>query len=165
MMLKFLLGVAIVALTTFGGYLLAKKYRQRKQFFAQLWEFNERFLSEIAYYRRPIREFVAGYAYQGEFNTLLQEFFSGIDERSPNDRAIFDFPDYTFLTKEEKNAVEDYFLMLGKGDSVSQKGYFTAVKDTLSKLQAQSADACKRYGDLYIKIGFLCGLLILILII
>lgn len=164
-MLKFLLGIAIVAFTSFCGYLLAKKYRQRRLFFSQFREFNERFLSEIAYYRRPIREFAAGYSYRGEFNDLLGDFFDGIDDRSPNARAFTDFPAYGFLKTEEKSIVEDYFLMLGKGDSASQKGYFTAVKDTLNKLQTESETACKRYGDLYVKIGFLCGLLILILIV
>ena len=75
-MLKFLSGIVVIAFTTLCGYLLAKKYRQRKLFFTQLKEFNERFLNEIAYYRRPIGEFIAGYAYQGEFNELLQGFFS-----------------------------------------------------------------------------------------
>ena len=53
-MIKFILGVAIICFTSFCGYVLAKKYRQRKNFFSQMNEFNERFLSEIAYYRRPI---------------------------------------------------------------------------------------------------------------
>ena len=56
-MQKFIVGVAMVAFTTFCGYFLAKKYRQRKLFFMQLVEFNERFLSEISYYRRPIKDF------------------------------------------------------------------------------------------------------------
>lgn len=160
MMLKFLLGVAIVALTSFIGYLLAKKYRQRKDFFLQFYEFNERFLTELAYRRRPIREFVSSYAYRGDFNFLLVEFFSGIEERD-----AFDLPDLTFLSKEEKSFIFDYFSMLGRGDSLSQKGYFSSVKETLSSHVKSSANACKRYGDLYIKLGFLCGLLILILII
>ena len=164
-MLKFLSGIVVIAFTTFCGYLLARKYRQRKLFFTQLKEFNERFLNEIAYYRRPIGEFIAGYAYQGEFNGLLQGFFFNIGAHSPNDRRLFDLFEYTFLTKEEQSVVEDYFLMLGKGDSASQKSYFSSVKETLSKLQTESENACKRYGDLYVKIGFLCGLLILILII
>ena len=164
-MLKFLSGIAIIAFTTFCGYLLARKYRQRKLFFTQLKEFNERFLNEIAYYRRPIGEFIAGYAYQGEFNGLLQGFFSNIGAYSSIDRRLFDLSEYTFLTKEEQSVAEDYFLMLGKGDSASQKSYFSSVKETLSKLQTESENACKRYGDLYVKIGFLCGLLILILII
>ncbi len=160
MMLKFFLGVAIVALTSFIGYLLAKKYRQRKDFFSQFYEFNQRFLSELSYRRRPIREFASSYPYRGEFNEFLQEFFIGIDGGGG-----VDFPDFTFLSKEEKTLVLDYFAMLGRGDSLSQKGYFSSVKETLSTHMTKAAEVSKRYGDLYIKIGFLCGLLILILII
>ena len=77
--------------------------------------------------------------------------------------AFIDESKYSFLKREEKRVVEDYFLMLGKGDSISQKGYFSSVKQSLSALQIDAETACKRYGDLYIKLGFLCGLLILIL--
>lgn len=164
-MAKFFLGIAIVAFTSFCGYLFASKYRKRKLFFKQFKEFNERFLSEIAYYRRPIKEFAAKYTYQGEFKLLLEDFFEGIDGRSAADRAIVDMPAYKFLTAEEKRTIEDYLLMLGKGDSASQKGYFSSVKDTLATLQSESETACKKYGDLYVKLGFLCGLLILILLI
>ena len=164
-MIKFLLGVAIVGFTSYCGYLLAKKYRQKKMFFSQFREFNERFLSEISYARRPIEEFVSKYAYNGEFEVLLNDYFSGIKERSAEERSMTDLPIYSFLSKEEKVFTEDYFLMLGKGDSASQKGYFSSVKDTLNKMQFEAETSCKKYGDLYIKIGFLCGLLILILII
>lgn len=164
-MAKFLLGIVIVAFTSFIGFLLAGKYRKRKQFFKQLWEFNERFLSEISYYRRPIKEFAAKYVYQGEFKLLLEDFFAEIENRSANDRALVDMPVYKFLKNEEKRIVEDYFLMLGKGDSSSQRGYFTSIKDTLTKLQSEADIASKKYGDLYIKLGFLCGLLVLILLI
>ncbi len=162
-MTKFFLGLAIIAFTSYCGYLLAKKYRQRKAFFKQLQEFNERFLSEIAYYRRPLRAFVETYAYQGEFGALLQDYFSRLDERSHDEKVLFETEKYAFLTEEEKRTVEDYFLMLGKGDSASQRGYFSSVKERLKTLWEGAETACKRYGDLYVKLGFLCGLLILIL--
>lgn len=164
-MVKFLLGVAIVAFTTYCGYLLARKYRKRKRFFKQFKEFNERFLSEIAYYRRPVREFAAGYVYNGEFQALLSDYFSAMDERAPAERILSDAEKYHFLKEEEKRVVTDYFLMLGKGDSASQKGYFTAVREKLFSLQEETEKAEKRYGDLYVKLGFLCGLFILILIV
>lgn len=163
MMIKFLLGVATVAFTAFCGYLLAKKYRQRKLFFLQMKEFNERFLNEISYYRRPIAEFISGYAYQGEFQTLLSLFFERIKERSVTEKMFLDGEAFSFLSRDERTFVEDYFQMLGKGDSVSQKGYFSSVKSELSRLQTSTETECKKYGDLYVKIGFLCGLLILIL--
>ena len=154
-----------MAFSSFCGHLLAKKYRQRKNFFLQLREFNERFLMEIAYYRRPIREFIAGYAYQGEFDEYLKAYFTDIDARSVRDRSGVAVPECLFLREDEQKFLDDYFLMLGKGDSVSQKGYFNSVKDKIIKWQVETAEECKRYGDLYIKIGFLCGLLVLILII
>jgi len=162
-MVKFLLGVAMVAFTAFCGYLLAKKYRQRKLFFLQLKEFNERFLNEISYYRRPIAEFVSGYSYQGEFQSLLTLFFEKIKERSVAEKVFLNDEEFSFLSRDEKRLVEDYFQMLGKGDSSSQKGYFSSVKDSLTKLQTTTETECQKYGDLYVKIGFLCGLLILIL--
>ncbi len=164
-MIKFFLGIAIVAFTSYCGRLLSKKYRQRKEFFKQLKEFNERFLSEISYYRRPLQEFVSSRAYQGEFQLLLEDYFSGISERAPKENIITDDGAYSFLSKEEKGTVEDYFSMLGRGDSISQKGYFSSIKERLSALQEEAEKTAKRYGDLYVKLGFLCGLLILILIV
>ena len=163
MMQKFIVGIALVAFTSFCGYYLAKKYRQRKLFFKQLLEFNERFLSEIAYYRRPIKDFTEKYTYKGEFDELLQDFFTSLQAGENVQMHLLNGGKYAFLTTEEKRVVEDYFLMLGRGDSQSQKGYFSSVKTSLSKLQSDAETQCKRYGDLYIKLGFLCGLLILIL--
>ena len=162
-MAKFLLGIAIVAFTSFLGYLLAKKYRKRKDFFVQFTLFNERFLSEISYRRRPLSEFFRKYAYKGEFLTVLQNFFDRI--KSERQEPLTESGDFDFLTNEQKSVTEDYFLMLGRGDSSSQKAYFSAQKETLINLEKQAKTDCKRYGDLFVKIGFLCGLLILILII
>ena len=164
-MIKFILGITIIAFATFCGYLLTRKYRQRKEFFLQFKEFNERFLTEISYTRRPISEFVALYSYKGEFEMLLQIFFDTISKKNLKEEKLTDNALFCFLTQEEKSLTEDYFLMIGKGDSISQKGYFSSAKEKLIKLQNDSESACKRYGDLYIKIGFLCGLFILILII
>lgn len=163
-MAKFFLGIAIVAFTSFCGFLLARKYRQRKQFFTQLRDFNERFLTEINYYRRPLKEFASKYVYKGEFRLLLQEYFRGIDE-SFRALRVLESSDFSFLKKDEKSFVADYLQSLGKADSSSQKAYFSSVKDTLGKLYTEATENCKKYGDLYIKLGFLCGLLILILII
>ena len=164
-MAKFILGVFIVAFTTFCGYLLAGKYRKRKLFFRQFYEFNQRFLSEMEYYRRPIEEFASRYAYKGEFHQLLEDFFQSLEARSYFDRALVNKSEFSFIKAEEKSMIEDYFIMLGRGDSGSQKGYFSAMKDKLNTMHANAVNASKKYGDLYIKIGFLCGLLLLILIV
>ena len=162
MMTKFLFGVALVAFGSFCGYFLAKKYRQRKSFFAQLHLFNERFISEVSYYRRPIREFANSYAFQGEFRSLLMSFLQNIEQNGGG--LEIDWKEYSFLRKDEQSAVQDYFLMLGRGDSSSQKAYFSSVSGAVSKWDSDASIAAKKYGDLYIKLGFLCGLFVLILI-
>jgi stage III sporulation protein AB len=164
-MVKFFLGVAIVAFTSFCGYLLSKKYRRRKLFFQQFRLFNERFLSEISYYRRPLREFFSAYVYQGDFERLLKDFSLALVGKKELSKVFHCEETLEFLTKEEVVKVEAYFRMLGKGDSASQKSYFSAMKEELNTLQNQAETAANRYGDLYIKIGFLCGLFILILIV
>ena len=162
-MVKFLLGIAIVAFTSFCGYLLAKKYRQKKKFFSQFVLFNERFLSELAYFRRPIREFIFAYSYQGEFFQFLEESFS--QNALVSFQSVLNTNAYTFLSAEDKALVDNYFSMLGKADSMAQKAYFSSVKDVLKKAEADAISESKKYGDLYVKMGFLLGLLILILII
>ena len=76
-----------------------------------------------------------------------------------------DGTEYSFLKREEQSAVQDYFMMLGRGDSASQKAYFSSMNDTLTKWHSESVSVSKKYGDLYVKLGFLCGLFLLILII
>ncbi len=165
MIIKFFLGLAIIGFTSFCGYFLAKKYRQRKLFFSQFREFNERFIGEITYYRRPLTLFFSQYTYKGEFAFFLQDFVSVIERGRSGIEEILSLSDYVFLLKTEKAFIIDYFLMLGKGDSNSQKGYFSSVKAEIEKMQALSASDCKKYGDLFIKLGFLFGLLVLILIV
>lgn len=164
-MIKFFVGIAVVAFTSFCGYFIAGKYRKRGLFFAQFQEFNERFLSEIAYYRRPIRQFFGKYTYKGEFSILLTEFLFCIENDEIFGKKTLENEVFRFLKKEEKDMVCDYFLMLGKGDSAAQKGYFSTVKERLMQLRNEAQKEEKRYVDLYIKLGFLFGLFILILIV
>lgn len=163
---KLVLGIIIVIFCSLCGFLLAKKYRKRKLFFAQLYQFNERFLNEISYYRRPLNKFVSPELYKGEFALALHLYFENIK----NGENVFpldlrDNHNFSFLTEEEKNAIADYFHVLGKGDSASQKSHFSSRKESLQKWQAEADTVAKKYGDLYIKLGFLFGLFLLILLI
>lgn len=164
-MIKIILGISIVAFTSFCGYILSGKYRRRKEFFRQFNEFNERFLSEISYYRRPLADFITQFSYKGEFNELLHLFYERISMEEEEELNLTENSCFYFLLKEEKSFVDNYFLMIGRGDSVSQKGYFSSVKEKMISMRSDAENQSKKYADLYVKIGFLCGLLILILII
>lgn len=162
---KALLGIIIITFGGFCGYLFTKKYRRRKLFFMQFYTFNERFLNEISYYRRPLSQFLTQYSYKGEYATLLETYFENINEPEKFQRILFEKDALDFLKQEEKNFVFDYFTALGKGDSHSQKNCYNAQKERLILLRNEAENTCRKYGDLYIKLGILCGLLLLILMI
>ena len=164
-MLKIVFGIAIVIFSTACGYYLAKKYRQRRHFLRQLREFNEQFINEISYYRRPIKDFLSIHPFEGEFQGFLQEYARVLNETNQEAQGILNLSNYTFLRENEKVDIIDYFMMLGKGDSHSQKSYFFSMRERLAKREQEAVDEGNRYENLYIKLGFLCGLFILILII
>lgn len=153
-MLKVLLAVLIVAFCTYLGYFLSEKYRRRKSYMAQLSAFNERFINELSYARRPLKEFFEGYEYKGDFKKSLADYSSSAPVGG-----------LAFLTRDEKNYVCGYFAMLGKGDAYAQSGYFAAQKDALAAYKAESEADAKKYGELYMKMGFLAGLAAVVAII
>ena len=163
-MLKFIVGIAIVAFSSFCGYMLAGKYRKKKEFFVQFALFNERFIAELSYYKRPIKEFSSQYNYKGEFEILLQEFLNTL---SSHDYLFNEWTlssQFFFLNEDEKRILSEYFITLGRSDTQSQKNYFFTAKDRLNSMRDEAEKTCTRYADLYVKLGFLCGLFILILI-
>ena len=157
--------MAIVAISTTFGYILSKKYRQRRRFLGQLRAFNEQFINEITYYRRPIKDFLSSHVFEGEFQALLQSYVGSLDKYTENEGQALDLSSYTFLYENEKSDIFDYFMTLGKGDSDSQKRYFLSMGDRLNKYESAAISQSKKYENLYTELGFLCGLFILILII
>ena len=164
MIYKFILGVLLVALGSFLGYLFGRRYRKRKQFFAQFCKFNDCFLAEITYARRPLSQFLTSGSYCGEFALLIDDYMQNVEQASSFAELIQKDSEYSFLKSEDKGWIVDYFYMLGRGDSHSQKTYFQSQKERIESSRAAAEKEDKRYADLYIKLGFLCGLFILILI-
>jgi stage III sporulation protein AB len=162
-MIKFIVGIAIVIFCSCCGYKLAGKYRRKKEFYRQLSTFNERFLDELSYHRRPIIEFINAHSYKGEFQVLIYTFLDYLMDKEKE--AFLTDGQYPFLKAEEKGEIKEYFLMLGRGSVDTQKNYFSSAKTRLENMRTEAENTCNRYVDLYVKIGFLCGLFILILII
>ena len=136
MWLKFLLAIVIVAVAT-------------------AYAFNERYLNELNYARKPLGSFLKEYEYGGDFDKSLKTL---IESRSAK-------VNFAYLTQEEQAACADYFAMLGKGDSYSQKSFFSAKKAGLEEKRAASEGEAKSRCALYIKLGVLAGLAAVILIV
>lgn len=152
MWIKFALCGLVVAFCVLIGYVAGEKYRTRKKFFTALADFNGRYLAELAYSRKPLAEFLASCNYKGEFRKVAE----AVSRREP-------LPKLPFLTKDETETLDAYVSMLGRGDSYSQSGFFSAQKEALEKSRAQAEREAKTRGELYLKLGFLAGLALIIL--
>ena len=145
MWLKILICIAVIAFFTGLGYLISGKYRARKKFYTQFCAFNERYLNELTFTRKPLSSFLKEFEYTGDFGKTIE----AAEKREGEIK-------YSYLSKEEKK--------LGKGDSASQKNFFAAQKAKLEEKRTDSEKQAKARSELYLKLGLLLGLAIVILI-
>ena len=155
MWIKIVICIALIAFSTSIGYLLSGKYRARRKLYDQFSLFNERYLNELNYARKPLPDFLKQYEYTGDFAKTIKQC---VEKRDCNVKL-------SFLTVEERSACGNYFSMLGKGDALSQRSFFGAQTGALEEKRADSEKKAKSRGGLYLKLGLLAGLAIVILII
>lgn len=153
--IKILLCVAIVAFCTVLGHFAASKYRARKNLYSQWYHFNEQYLNELTYARKPLYVFLKEHQYSGDFQKIIDAFVA----RKTGTVTM------TFLTKTEQAELNDYFSMLGNGDALAQSGYFGARRAALSEKKSVSEREAGTKGELYVKLGLLAGLAFVILIV
>ena len=94
--IKVALACLAIAFSVGIGYLAANKYRCRRDFFSQLSDFNERYINELEYARKPLPVFLKETSATGDFKKMLEEFSSS---RAPQLK-------FSYLTKEEKRSVQ-----------------------------------------------------------
>ena len=161
MIVKIVLCVTLLIFTSGIGYVFALKYRKRKQFFSQFYDFNERFLRELEYSRRPLTDFIQNCLYKGEFSDLLSIFLMNSDIEMPLQDY---FSSITFLKLDEEKTISQFFNELGKGDCESQKKVFGNYLKDLGHKKTETNSDYKKYAELYVKLGVLVGISIIILI-
>lgn len=154
MWLKFILSGLIIAFCVVLGWLAAEKYRIRKKFFSQLAALNAQYISELTYSRKPLDVFLEKQNCTPDFAKLLQ---------SVKRHESVSFKGF-HLTGEETADYTEYFSMLGRGDTASQRGFFSAKSAILAEKKLATEKEAKARGELYIKLGLLAGLAFVILI-
>ena len=140
-MIKILILFAVAALTTLLGVLLSADKKKKMLIFKELYEFNEQLLINLKYSRRPIDKIACNFKY-------IPALIGG----------------KPLLDGKEGEIISDYFLSLGQSDYLSQIDYLNGRKVTLLKMKDESEANYKKYSSLYIKIFFLLGVMIAILL-
>lgn len=130
-----------MGLTTSIGVFLSTNKKKRMQVFGELYEFNDQLLLNLKFSRQPLNKIAEKYKF-------MPAILRGEQVLEGDDGGI----------------ISDYVTNLGKTDALSQIDYLNGRKAALEKCKNESAQEYKKYSSLYIKIFFMVGVLIAVLI-
>lgn len=152
--MKIFIGILFIALSTFAGYLFTVKYRERLDFYRDFSEFNKRFKSAVSFSSSSVKEVLENTS-SGCFSFMLSEYKFGAKEKTekPN-----------FLTADEYSAFLSYIGELGTSDKSTQITFLEDFQGEVSEKLSAAEEKYKKIKPLYIKLGFLTGLMLFVLI-
>ena len=140
-MIKILILIAIIVLTTFAGVLLSAEKKKRAAVYSELYEYNELLLLNLKFGREDMKSLCGGFKYMGEV-------LAG--------KPVLKGADGKFL--------KNYASNLGSTDASSQIDYLNERKAYIKKHKDESFADYKKYSSLYVKIFLMLGVLIAVLL-
>ncbi len=155
--MRILLGVLTVIICVLIAYKLSLKYTERRKFFVSLNDFNEKMKNEVSYGKKTVIGIIVEMNKNDDtFYKYVSSYFKGGIEYSLNKKVY---------SIEEVEFMGTYVNQIGVTDSQTQLKYLQSVGQSISTRAAVAIENEKKYKPLYIKLGFLLGLLVLVVII
>ena len=130
----------MVLITLIGVFLSANK-KKKMQIFAELYEFNEQLILTLKFTRASMEKIAQPFKY-------VPDIISGKE----------------LLSGDDGQFLKDYIQNLGKTDALSQVDYLNERKLLLKKYKDDSFTDYKKYSSLYLKIFFLIGVMVAVLL-
>ncbi len=156
--MKYIIGIFIVILTTYGGYVYSLKYSDKKRFFISFLDFNEKLYSEISFSQSTLIQIIDEYRDEKEdFYLYLLKYFK---ENNLNIQNIH----LKYLSKIEVQNFNNYLKTIGSGDKNSQLQFLNSMQKSLNDKVKKITEEEEKYKNLSIKMGFFVGLMIFIIL-
>ncbi|MDY2841984.1 MAG: stage III sporulation protein AB [Candidatus Borkfalkiaceae bacterium] len=152
--MKYVLGAVLLSLSTFCGYVLSFRYRERLNFYSDFYSFNERLKTAVSFTLQTLGSLVKDDG-KSDFPTLLRGFIN-------DGKRIKDKP--SALSPEERDFFWDYAESIGKSDRFSQLDYLNGSEKTIAEKLKKSESEYKKYKPVCVKLGFLFGLILFVLV-
>ena len=150
------IGCVFLIICTWFGYNFSLKYKNKRIFYENFAEFNQRFINAVSFSHETILELM-----EKEKGDDL--FYSSLKDKFVNKKSKVRKIEY--LCDTEYDFFCSYLNMIGNVDKETQLEYLNSVTD---KVQAELSNSIldeKKYKTLYIKVGFLVGLMLFVVVI
>lgn len=152
-MLNVVIGSIIVAFSTYLGYAVSKKYYYKRKFYQSFYNFNLIMKSEISFGRNTVKTIIDKNDDGGEFYKKIKQYV---------DNEKYEKLDY--CAESENDFILNYYKTIGEGDAASQTKFVDGADSRLKKFLEEACQNEKKYRTLYLKLGFMVGLIIMIII-
>lgn len=160
--MKIVLATVILFISIYVGYQLSNTYKRRFFFIKELNKFNDSNFINLL----------------GQKNKMIQLIDSKIDSCS-NKKFISCLMDYKLslinkvkfklnnndFTNEEKEVIENYFNSIGKNEYRAEKQNLESFSKHFSEFEKDLKDKFVKYSGIFLKLSFLFGCVVVILII
>lgn len=156
--MKLLILAFIPLLTAFIGYIMSMKFSLSRDFWERFEFWHKKIKSEITFSQRSLLEIFKDDENKGKSDLFLSVAHDYVINGKTDVKL-------NFLCKEEREFLDKYFVNLGTMDRDSQLNYLNSLEVELEKYVSGSDKKDKKYRPLYVKMGFLIGLVIFILVI
>lgn len=157
-MIKFILVLVIIICFTYIGYSLSNYYKKRVVFFTECVNFCNSISLKINFSKSLLKELVDKQIEicKSDLKNILKEFLTSY--------SLQNIKTY-YLSDDEKATVINFINDLGKFDCENQLNQIEKCKKEFDCLLESSTKEKSKYAGLYLKIFFLIGIVISILII
>lgn len=154
--MKFLIGILLVMTCTYISFRLSDKYTIRKNFFNTFLQFTKILKNEVSFSKRTILSLLKDKQCDKDlFYSVVTNYFNNKD---------FTF-DNKHFSNDEKEHLKSFLEEIGKTNSGLQYEFLSTTEKTIGEKLAVLQEEEKKYKNLYLKLGFLLGILLFVLII
>lgn len=165
--MKFILvGVVLVGMG-YIGFGLARFYRRRKRFFADLILFCEKLCVDISFSKETLKIIVSSNLtnFSKDFKNVLERYLDFLSLKSSEVTPNLLFKGSTLLSKEEQENIALFFKSLGRLDVSCQVVDINNFKNKFLNFQSNADEENKKFGSLSLKLMLLFGALVVIILI
>ena len=148
-------GVLALLFCVYAGYQLSLKYAKRKNYYIEYDAFNQALISNVAFTNQSIIKLINNIKdNKDDFSINIKDYF--LNKKEDINSSI--------LLDNEKDELLQYFRTIGSSDAKTQLKFLEDQKERLKERLKICLQEEKKYKSFYIKLGFLFGLIIFIIL-
>ncbi len=155
--MNIIIGLVALFSCTYFGFNFSKKFTSRKTFYFDFNEFNKIIKNEINYSQNTLYSILKNNTNtDSDFYKVLKNVILSKEKFTSNQK---------YLESDELSYFKSYIEKVGSGDKFSQIKFIDNAYEYVNEKYKIASEDEKKYKKLYIKLGFLVGLIIFIVLI